>query len=1210
MMLSEKLLQRIAAILTALLMCTCTSAFAQPSERLVLQLEWEHEFQFAGYYAAQWQGYYSDEGLDVEIRSAFSPEGESVSPAAELLQGSANFAVGGLDALLGRAQGKPFIALSPIFQRSPEVAFALASVPIDTVAQFSKLRIAAKADELIGIKVQSLMFLAGIDKSNIQFVNAEPSVDSLVAGLADVIITYDVSANYRAQELGVELNAMRLDEHGVDFYGDTLYTTEDMIARDPETVERFVDASIRGWKYALENAEAIADRISAELPRYVHLYEDVRSYNRFFAQRINNYIHYPAVPLGQNQLERWYYAYLLLDQQGLVNRPFPISELYQYSAPVLDDQTESLPLWLFSAFLLLPLALVIVVYRSKFVIFMVFVALLYFVAEQLIENRYESMLVDQQRLDVSETLGNIRYQLESQLSNNLSLINGLAAFIAANPNYSNEAFNTYSAAIIAREPSLANLAAAPDLIISNIYPFEGNEAALGLDYRLSAEQYPAIQRLIQAESMVVAGPVTLVQGGSAFIGRAPVYIEENDGTKTFWGIVSAPILESIMYSGSDLLSAKLGLDVAIRGRDGLGSDGEVFYGRSEVFNNPRVVALPVVIGGGSWQIGAVAYQDILNSNTSIFLLRLGAMLTAVLTLIALYFRHKVMLRERRYEQLIIRNEQFLREVEEVSKVGGWRLGANGVFTEMSGQCLQILGLSTDSRNTTLDQICELFTPETREALFVIMNGSLDRDDDFDTEVRLTRNNGEEVWLHVRGEMAFLSLGRRELVGAIQDVTKAKEADSLIEYQANFDALTGLANRTLFRDRLEMAIGQSKRFSTKLAVLFIDLDNFKSVNDNLGHDVGDEVLIETSKRISLCVGPTGTVARYSGDEFIVLLNNVFSESDICRAAEAIVAKVAEPFLLDMHQVYCGVSIGIAFYPNDAQDSDTLIIKADQAMYEVKKSGRNGWQFYTEEMQLKSERRHNLFHDLVDAVNASALDVYYQPIVCPYSGRVAGCEALVRWQRDDGSFVFPDEFIPVAEESGLIIRIDYFVLCRAKAFISSLNTELGLNLNLSINVSARMLHMRDESAQVWFNEVKKPSNVPISVEITERVLVEDAIRARNVMDELNSAGIRISIDDFGTGYSSLSYLSRFPVQCMKIDRSFIVKIGQLKTEEALIETMLLMAEKLNISVIAEGVETEEQLAFLKNAHCDLVQGYYLGKPMPESAFKEFLINAAAS
>ena len=1185
------------------------SAHAQENKSVVLQLEWEHEFQFAGYYAAVWQGFYEDAGLDVEIRSAFSADGEFFSSDAELLAGNAHFATGGLDAIMGRAQGHEYVVLSPIFQRSPVAIFSLASTDLETPEQVSRLRIAATGDPGTRVHIESMMFAAGIPANQTMFVNAEPSIETLIAGAADAIVTYEVSANYRAQELGVSLNTMRFDEHNVDFYGDVLYTTQNVIDSDPNIVTKFTEATLRGWQYALENPQEIADQISSELPRFVYEYADVQGYNRYFADRINSYLLYPTIPLGHNQMERWKYAYSLLEQQGLIGQPFFLQDLFLSQVdPELESESN------FYWWLVLPLvvlcAIVALLRRSVFAAMMVAIPLLFLAAEQILENRYKLLLLDQERTQVSESLGDIRYQLESQLSNNLSLINGLSAFIASNPNYTQDAYDTYAAAIIEREGALVNLAAAPNLVISHIYPREGNEAALGLDYRNNAEQFPVIERLLETGSMVIAGPVNLVQGGSAFIGRAPVYVHSDDGEKVLWGIVSAPIAETTMYSRSNIFDPELGLDIAIRGRDGLGAEGEVFFGLPEVFENPRSVTMPVVLGGGTWQIGAVGYTDIIEGNVSLAIIRAVSFIAMCLTLIALYLRHRMLEGERRFEQLIFRNEQFLREVELVSKVGGWRLGSDGVFSEMSQQCLQILGLDSQSRDVSVDQVCDLFTADTADVLRGLMQNSLIYGDDFDTEILLKRIGGEGVWLHVRGEMVVLGSRRRELIGAIQNVTKEKEADKLIEYQANFDGLTGLANRSLFRDRLELALSQARRYSTKLAVLFIDLDNFKSVNDNLGHDVGDEVLIETSKRIGQCVGAADTVSRYSGDEFIVLLTNVLSEADVCRAVENIVASVAAPYSLRIHQIYCGVSIGIAFFPDDAEDSDTLIIKADQAMYEVKKSGRNGWQFYTDEMQLKSEKRHSLFNELVEALNAQELEVYYQPIMCPYKNAVVGCEALVRWQKADGQFVSPDEFISLAEESGLIIRIDYFVLCKAKQFVSQLNETYGLALSLSVNVSARLLYLRDESAQDWFNEIKKSSNVPISVEITERVLVEDANRARNVLEELNAAGVKISIDDFGTGYSSLSYLSRFPVQSMKIDRSFVCKIGQLRTEESLIETMLLMGEKLNISVVAEGVETQEQLDFLKNAHCDLVQGYFLGKPMPDNEFGDFVARSIES
>ena len=695
-----------------------------------------------------------------------------------------------------------------------------------------------------------------------------------------------------------------------------------------------------------------------------------------------------------------------------------------------------------------------------------------------------------------------------------------------------------------------------------------------------------------------------MQGGSGFIARSPVYITEEDGTRRLWGIVSAPISVASLYADTDLFNPGTGLEIAIRGRDGLGPEGEVFFGDPAVFSNPRTVTVPVVVGGGSWQIGAFALADSREGNAAILALRVTCLLLALLCMLAVSLRQRALRKEHAYEQRIFRNEQFLREVETVSRVGGWRLTADGQFSEVSEQFRHIMGVTQEGEPLSLERLCAHFSDESGRLLKRLVERALQRSLNFDTELRLLRRDDSELWLHIRGEIIRHSAEHKELVGAIQDITKAKKADSLIEYQANYDALTGLANRTLFRDRLTHALAAARRTSTKLAVVFIDLDNFKSVNDNLGHDVGDEVLVEAARRIRSCVREVDTVARYSGDEFIIVIRDVFTESSVWRIVDNIVAIVAQPYALRTHQVYCGASVGISFFPDDAQDGDTLIIKADQAMYEVKKSGRNGWLFYTDEMQKKSERRHDLYTQLVQALKSNALTVHYQPIHSLRENRIVGCEALVRWQLPDGSYVPPDDFIPLAEESGLVLGIDLLVLRTARDFLSALNEEFKQNLGLSVNVSTRLLYMRDDSAQEWFRLIRTPGNVPLTVEITERVLVEDAARALKLLEELSSAGVHISIDDFGTGYSGLSYLSRFPVHGLKIDRSFVAKIGEAKTEEALIETMLLMASRLQLRVVAEGIETPQQLDFLRAANCDLVQGYLLGRPMEAAQLRALI------
>jgi len=1191
------------ALVMAVGLLLSSIAGAQQDNTVVLQLKWEHEFQFAGYYAALWQGFYAQEGLEVELRSAITPDGDFLAPDVQVRSGAADFGIGGIDAMVARGRGEDFVVLSTVFQRSPVAVFSLESQPMDSLVALSQLRIAAVTDDFTRTQVLALFMEAGVDPNSVRFVDVPTSVDALVDGSVDAVVTYDVSAQYRARELGVRLNMLHPADHGVNFYGDALYTTERLLQQDPDKVDRFVRASLRGWEYAVANREAIAQRIAAELPRYKYLYTDFLGYNRYFAQTIEDYLLTQVVPLGHNQLERWEHAYFLLQQLGMIAIPFRVEELVQQARVPADDVMPT-STWIVIGVAMVALALSMLVIRSYHWRLFVAAPLFFLVLQQLGELRLRTVLVELERVQVFESLSSVRYQLESALSNNLSLINGLAAFIASNPDFSQQEFDTYAATVLAREPSLLNLAAAPGLVVRHVYPIEGNEEVLGLDYNVVEEQRAAVVRVVRTGTMVIAGPLDLVQGGTAFVARSPVYLDDETGTRRLWGIVSAPISVATIYAATDLFDPGNGLEISIRGRDGLGAEGDVFFGSADVFNNPRTVTMPVVVGGGSWQIGAYAFQDISAGNPGILAVRMACLLMALMSMLAISLRQRALRKEHAYEKRIFRNEQFLREVETVSRVGGWRLTSDGQFSEVTQHFCQIMGVEDVAGPLSLERLCANFSQDSSRLLKRLVERALQRSLNFDTELRLQRHDKSELWVHIRGEIIQQDSGQKELVGAIQDITKAKKADSLIEYQANYDALTGLANRTLFRDRLNHALAMARRTSTKLAVVFIDLDNFKSVNDNLGHDVGDEVLIEAAKRIRSCVREVDTVARYSGDEFIVVIRDVFTESAVWRIVDNIVATVAQPYALRTHQVYCGASVGIAFFPDDATDGDTLIIKADQAMYEVKKSGRNGWLFYTEEMQKKSERRHDLYTKLVEALKSNALEVYYQPIHSLRENRIVGCEALVRWPQADGSFIPPDVFIPLAEESGLVLRIDLLVLQIARDFVSAMNTEFAESLRLSVNVSTRLLYMRDETAQAWFQLIKSPGNVPVTVEITERVLVEDAARALQLLNELSSAGVSISIDDFGTGYSGLNYLSRFPVHGLKIDRSFVEKIGEMKTEEALIETMLMMASKLQLTVVAEGVETQAQLDFLRASDCDLVQGYFLGRPMPAEQFREQL------
>lgn len=819
-----------------------------------------------------------------------------------------------------------------------------------------------------------------------------------------------------------------------------------------------------------------------------------------------------------------------------------------------------------------------------------------------IERRYLEQVETLQSAAVSERLSTIRYQLESELTNNLSLINGLAAFISSYPDFTPAQYELYASTVLAREPALVNLAAAPDLVIRYIYPGEGNEAAIGLDYMNQANQRDDVVQVVETGSMVIAGPLELVQGGFAFVGRAPVYVMGEDGAPGLWGIVSAPILADTVYENAGLMDLPEDLGVALR-RSGLASDGTVFFGEPDIFRNPSAVVMPVSAGGSTWEIAAAPPLTAQQGGTVVNWLRAGSIAVFLLLAVLMTLRNRQFENNQALKHIIFRNERFLRAVETVSQVGGWRW-SDDQFTELSTQARDIMMLPRNDEVVDMEGFCRCLDTRSTDMMSHHIYQAVKLRQRIDQELELRRREGRVIWVHLKADIAELDGGRVELIGAIQDITQQKKVDQLIEYQANYDSLTGLPNRGLFQDRLHTALLHARRRSSRMAVLFVDLDNFKSVNDNLGHDAGDELLVESAQRIQSSIRTVDTVARYSGDEFVALLVDVFSASVVSRIADDIVASMRQPFVLDGRQVYCSVSIGVAFYPDDGDSVDTLVIKADQAMYEVKKAGRNSWQFYTTAMQLESEQKHHLYNELVMAIELNQLTVFYQPIVDAASGQVTGCEALVRWPLEDGGWIGPDTFIPIAEERGLINRIDLYVLRTSLRFLNELNASLPTPVSLSVNVSPRVLHLRDDDAQDWLRALEAEKNVKVTIEITERVLVEDNNSTHAVLDQLHRAGVQIAIDDFGTGYSGLSYFSRFPVSSVKIDRSFVQDLGVRSTETTLVETILLLASKLDIKVVAEGVETEQQAAFLRDNHCDYLQGYHISRPLSESDFRDFV------
>ncbi len=465
------------------------------------------------------------------------------------------------------------------------------------------------------------------------------------------------------------------------------------------------------------------------------------------------------------------------------------------------------------------------------------------------------------------------------------------------------------------------------------------------------------------------------------------------------------------------------------------------------------------------------------------------------------------------------------------------------------------------------------------------------------EIWNRRKSGEiyPEWLTIT-ELKDASGGEHKYVGIFTDISERKENEQKIRALAYYDALTGLPNRRLFQDRLELALPQMRRNHQQLAVLFIDLDLFKRINDTLGHDVGDQVLVEMAGRLKACVRESDTVSRMGGDEFTILQPDVKDPSNALQLASRIVASLREPFVSSGRELYVTSSVGIAVYPEDGETPEELTKNADTAMYRAKELGRNNYQLYTGAMNAASVERLSMENHLRQAIQRGELDLNYQVKVDLVTHQTTGVEALLRWNNAELGLVSPAEFVPVAEANGMILPIGEWVLHRACTQARTWRDRGLPEIHVAVNVSSRQLYQDDFVESVA--QVLAATGLDarrLELELTESMLMENIAEVEPKLHQLRELGVRIGIDDFGTGYSSLAYLKRLPIDTLKIDVSFIRDIPEDADDAEIVAAIIAMAHRLDLQVVAEGVEKEEQVRFLRTLGCDQIQGYLVGRPL---------------
>jgi diguanylate cyclase (GGDEF)-like protein/PAS domain S-box-containing protein len=573
---------------------------------------------------------------------------------------------------------------------------------------------------------------------------------------------------------------------------------------------------------------------------------------------------------------------------------------------------------------------------------------------------------------------------------------------------------------------------------------------------------------------------------------------------------------------------------------------------------------------------------------------------------------------RRIVGLLKRSERKYRSLVDSSPDIIYTLDQDGKFTFINDRAQQLLGIG---REALLGQHYSVLVHEedVQRANYVFKTGRIDNRMSRNIELRFKSCQDSGETRTFSNELVMMALDLPEqsaarplepsekfgIYGVARDITDRNKAEELIAYQAFHDILTDLPNRVLFKDRLGLAVLQAKRNSDGLALMFVDLDRFKLVNDTLGHGVGDELLQQTATRLKTCLRRGDTLARLGGDEFTIVLPELTNRQDAAAIAEKFLEALRLPYQLAGQSVHISASIGIAMYPGDGETIDELIRHSDIAMYHTKAEGKNGHSFFDRSMLLASFQKIELEHSLHLALELGELEMYYQPQIDVVSQKIVGAEALMRWNHPERGFLGAGEFLPFAEENGLIIPISDWMLGAICRDLLAWNKVGDERLRLSLNLSPQYLDRGDFYGKLENALLRHHiSPTQIEVEVTENICIHNPETAISQLDKLCQLGVSVAIDDFGTGYSSLSYLHRFPIHTLKIDRSFVMEIQEAGSQFPVITAIISIAKGLGLNLVAEGVETAVQERYLVNSGCKIMQGYFYHKPMPQKKLLELL------
>ncbi len=1246
-------------------------------ETVILQLSTSSKFQFAGYYAAKEQGYYAEEGLKVEIQNS----AQQLDVAQHVSSNKAHYGVGGVELLFNDMNGESIKALAAIFQHDPHVFVSKESSQIVEPADMIGKRI--MLGNFKSSEAQLTALLASSNQSDQHYIPVEytDKMDNFLAGNID-IISVDIHQLFKLLTHGLYVNIISPKDYGIDFYGDILFSNHQETTAHPERVKKFLNATKRGWEYALAHQAELVALIKKK-------YQSPLSVEqlRYEAKILHKFIDPDSISAGQIDKTRLRHIVDTYSRLKL-SKNFTNNEIDGFVFQ--DDNKRGLSLtWQEKTWLKYHPVIHLGIARD-------------FMPYQGINEHgeFEGIAADyikilEQRLNVKFEITSKKLSwietLEATQQGDVDVLAGLVK-TSNRETYLNfsEPYLDSSAVIVSRKSS-GHTGTLAQLV--------GKRVAIQKGYyiqELLERDYPSIQLVL---TDTIKGAVELVLDGKAdaYIGDviAVMHAVDQEG---FLGLILAgstpyqsryslatdkrkPLLASIMAKGLASIS-----------------QGE----REAIYEHWRALEFPVGLAKQS----IIRYSAILLALFSLFMywiyrlrksetafkeseskLRLildndpncikvidakGCIIQinpAGLRLLGVGYSASVMgqradkfVIEKHREAFNMMNQRALKggscslEYQVDAVDGGVRWVDShsvllGDHKHQKGAILIVANDITQRKKTEEDnKVTMLVYQNTSEAMMILDKDSLivainpafcettgylfsdikgtspthllsnEKGVDLDSDMKLSINKDGswkgEIWCRRKQGGVFPA---RIIIDTIftddfevehrvvlfSDIAEQKATEKLIWDQANFDSLTGLPNRSMLLDHLNQDIKNANRAEKQLAVVFLDLDHFKEVNDTLGHDMGDVLLCEAATRLKACVRESDTVARLGGDEFIIILANLDETHNIDRVALDIIQSLTLPFKLKDKRAYVSASLGISLYPGDARQADALIKHADQAMYLSKQRGRGCFSYFTRSMQEQAKYRMQLLNAIRWALAENQFELYYQPIIDLATGEIIKAEALIRWNHPIKGLVNPVDFIGIAEGSGLIVEIGDWVYKEAALQVKTWRDRFKKDLKVSINKSPVQFRAASDSND-WINYLKEINleGDGIVIEITEALLMDSASNITHQLLQYKDAGMALSLDNFGTGFSALSYFNKFDIDYLKIDGSLIRKLSAGAEGVVLSEAIILMAQKLGLKVIAVGIETSEQRDLLMETGCAYGQGFLFSEPVPASEFEKLL------